>query len=158
MPLTRHTIASNFSRDGCGHDGLPFPLYVFLSPLSVFSTSFLDLSSATTAVAYVHPEPPWAGSRFPLGPGTSRYRVISVSFYCVPPSPGLHLVPEGFFCSFGRHVQLHLGTLPLGPCSLERLQSTMPHAGASEPSYQNPHRSNQLWKGFCVDPALYLST
>jgi hypothetical protein len=61
MLLTRHTIVSNFSRDGCGHDGLPFPLYVF-------SISFLSSSSATTVDGLRTPGPPLGGLPVPPYP------------------------------------------------------------------------------------------
>jgi hypothetical protein len=98
---------------------------------------------------------------FPLISGTSRYRVISVSFYCGHTEPQAPSCPVCFALSEDTFNCI-LVPSDWALCSLERFQS-VPHAFASvryrnaleAPSYQNPHRSNQLWQGFCVDLTLY---
>jgi hypothetical protein len=134
-------------------------LYVFS-----FSSQFFLLRSSIypqprRLMDYAHPEPPWAGSRcFPLIPPVLLDTVvISVSFYCVHTEPRAPSCPV-YFALF-RKASSTASWYPShwALWSLERFQSTMPYVGASdrfwnasELSYQNPHRSNQLWIFFAL--------
>jgi hypothetical protein len=127
MLLTRHTIASNSSHEGCGHDSLPFLSTFF------FSSQFFLLRSSTDPqprrlMDYAHPEPPWAGSRFSPLPPVLLDTAFLFRFTVYTPS----LLLPCFLCSFGRHLVFMLGLFHWALYCLERFQSTMPHAGASD--------------------------
>ena len=87
--------------------------------------------------------------------------MISVSFYCGHTEPQPPSCPVCFALSEDTFNCI-LVPSDWALCSLERFQS-VPHAFTSVRyrnalealSYQNPHRSNQLWQGFCVDLTLY---
>ena len=103
--------------------------------------------------------PPWAGSQPPPFPpvlldipGDFRFVLL-----CTHRAPGSLL--SRLLCSFGRHLQLHLGTLRLGPlqfgtppisASCMRSRSLSGRSRGSQLP-KSPPRSSQLANGFCVD-------
>ena len=135
--------------------------------LSVFSTSLLYLSSATTADGLRTPGAPLGG--FPVfptyTPGTSRYRGdFCFVLLCTHRAPGSIL--SRLFCSLSEGIfncilvpsplgPLEFGTLPINDALcrrfrslLERLRAQLPKSPPQQPAVDF----------FCVDPTFYLST
>jgi hypothetical protein len=104
MLLTRHTIASQLQPRRLWPRRPSASSLRFFFLLSRFSTSFLYLPSATSADGLRTPGAPWSPlGRVPGFPlthgGTSRYRVVSVSFYCAHTESRAPLVPFALLLS-----------------------------------------------------------
>jgi hypothetical protein len=87
------------------------------------------------------------------------------AFCCVHADPRLHPAPFNLF--FRKPSSTSSWDPPIGHLiflslsihdALCRRFRSLPERFGFRLSYQNPHRSNQLWSGFCVDPTLLLST